>query len=73
MYIYIYTYIYIYICVCVCVYSVSSTFLIVFGDDRIRGIREQMMSQVDLVMRRAGVGLVSGEVLSGFLYFYDFK
>jgi len=40
----------------------------VFGDDRIRGIRVQMMSQVDLVMRKAGVGLAwEKNILSKFL------
>ena len=32
-----------------------------FGDDHVRCTREQMMLQVDLVMRRVGVGLVLGE------------
>jgi len=40
--IYIYIYIYIY------VYFVGSPYLLVFGDDRVRGTREQMMLQVDL-------------------------
>jgi len=39
-------YIYIY------VYYVSSPYLLVFGDDRVCGTREQMMLQVDLVRRR---------------------
>jgi len=51
-YIYIYIYIYIYVCVCVCVcvrvcvcvfILLSSPYLLVFGDDRVRGTREQMM------------------------------
>jgi len=53
----LYIYIYIYI------YSVSSPSLLVFGDARIRGIREKMMLQVDLVRRRAGVGLVLGDFI----------
>jgi len=48
---YIYIYIYIY------VYFVNSPYLLVFGDDRVRGTREQMMLQVDLVRHRAGAGL----------------
>ena len=49
---------YIYICVCVCVvYSVSSPYQLVFGDDRVRGTREQMMLQVDLVMLGDGAGI----------------
>ena len=59
IYIYIYTYIYIYIYV----YSISSPYLLVFGNDHIRGIREQMMLQVDLVRRRAGAGLVLGDFI----------
>ena len=36
---------------------VSSPYLLVFGDDRVRGTREQMILQVDLVRPRDGVGL----------------
>jgi len=58
------------VCVCVClylyVYFVSSPYLLVFGDDRIRGIREQMVLQVDLVRRRARVGLVLGRFSQSF-------
>ena len=43
-------YIYIY------VYFVSSPYLLVFGDDRVRGTREQMMLQVDLVRLSNGAG-----------------
>ena len=65
----IYIYIYIY------VYFVSSPYLFVCGDDRIRGIHEQMMFQVGLVRHRARAGLDIGEGFSqSFLYcFYDFK
>jgi len=56
----LYIYIYIY------VYFVSSPYLLVFGDDRIRGIREQMVLQVDLVRRRAGAGLVLGSFSQSF-------
>jgi len=31
--------------------------VLVFGDDRVRGILEQMMLQVDLVRRSTGAGL----------------
>jgi len=34
---------------CMCVYFVSSPYMFVFRDDRVRGTREQMMLQVDLV------------------------
>jgi len=56
----VYIYIYICVCVCVCVFrihvclTVSSPYLLVFGDDRVRGIREKMMLQVDLMRHRAG-------------------
>jgi len=47
---YIYIYIYDY-------FIVSSPYLLVFGDDRVCGTREQMMLQVDLVRHRVGTGL----------------
>ena len=37
--------------------TVSSPYMLVFGDDRVRGTREQMMLQVDLVRHRVGAGL----------------
>jgi len=42
------------------VYCVSSPYLLVFDDNRVRGTRKQMMLQVDLVRLRAGVGLDLG-------------
>jgi len=39
------------------VYSVSSPYLLVFGDDRVRGTREQMMLQVDSVRLGDGAGI----------------
>jgi len=42
-------------------YSVSSPYLLVFGDDRVRDTREQIMLLVDLVRHRVGAGLVWGE------------
>jgi len=39
------------------VFIISSPYLLVFGDDRVPGTREQMMLQVDLVRHRAGAGL----------------
>ena len=35
-------------------YIVRSLYLLVFDDDCVRGTREQMMLQVDLVMHKAG-------------------
>jgi len=39
------------------VYSVSSPYLLVFGDDRVRGTWEQMMLQVDSVRLGDGAGI----------------
>jgi len=47
-------------------YLFSSLYLLVFGDDRVRGTREQMILQVELVRLSRGVG----ESL-GVLYYYD--
>ena len=47
-------------------YLLSSPYLLVFGDDRIRGIHEQMVLQVGLVRRRAGAGLVFGSFSQSF-------
>jgi len=44
----------------ICLYMIilifSSPYLLVFGDDRVRDTREQMMLQVDLVRPRDGAG-----------------
>jgi len=53
-------------CLYLYVYSVSSPYLIVFGDDCIRGICEHMVLQVDLVRHRAGAGLVLGQFSQSF-------
>ena len=37
-----------------------------FGDDRICGIREQIVLQMDLVRRRAGAGLAWGRFSQSF-------
>jgi len=56
------------------IYSVSSPYLLVFGNDHICSIREQMMLQVDLVRRRARAGLVLGDFYHCFyIVFYNFK
>ena len=39
---------------------VSSPYLLVFGDDRVRGTREQVMMQVELVRLSYGEGLIMG-------------
>jgi len=39
------------------VYFVSSPYLLMFGDDRVRGTREQMMLQVDSVRLGDGAGI----------------
>jgi len=51
----------------VCVYFVSSPYLLVFGDDRVRGTWEQMMLQVDLVRLSSGAGKTHG---NNFIEFY---
>jgi len=43
----------IYMFVYMITFIVSSSYLLVFGDDHVRGTREQMMLQVDLVRRRS--------------------
>jgi len=45
------------------VYFVSSPYLLVFGDDRVRGTQEQMMLQVDLVRLSSRAGKTMGIVL----------
>jgi len=51
------------VCVCVCVWCIfmcyyfSSPYLFVFGDDRVRGTREQMILQVELVRPSCGEGI----------------
>ena len=54
-------------------YSVSSPYLLVFGDDRIRGTREQSMLQVDLVRQRAGAGLVGRGHSQSFIFYECLK
>jgi len=41
-------------------YFISSPYLLMFGDDRVCGTREQMMLQVDLVRLRDEVGASLG-------------
>jgi len=56
------------------VLHISSPYLLVFGDDRVRGTREQMMLQVDLVMRRVGVELAwEKNIFIRVFMFYDFR
>jgi len=47
-------------------YFVSSPYLLVVGNDRVLGTREQMMLQVDQVRHRAGARLVWEKNLSEF-------
>ena len=50
-----------FVCIYVFLYIVlivSSPYLLVFGDDRVRDTQEHMMLQVDLVRPRARAGLV---------------
>ena len=39
---------------------ISSPYLLVFGDDRVRGTREQVMMQVELVRLSCREGLIMG-------------
>jgi len=60
-----------YTCICVfsiflCVSSVSSPYLFVFGDDRVRGTCEQVVMQVELVRLSCGEGMIMG------FYYYVF-
>jgi len=55
----------------VCFLTVSSPYLLVFGDDRVRGTRQQMMLQVDLVRHRDGAW-ASLEDFSIELFYYEF-
>ena len=49
-------------------YFVSSPYLLMFGDDRVRSTREQMMLQVDLVRLSIGAGKTHE---NNFIEFYD--
>jgi len=55
--------VFIYIWIVYVYYTVSSPYLLAFGDDRIRGTREQMMLQVDLVRYKAGAWASLGNFL----------
>jgi len=63
------------VCVCVCVCFVSSPYLLVFGDDCVRGTREQTMLQVDLVRLSNGAEKNSWEqfLLSFITYGFGIK
>jgi len=53
--------------------TVSSPYLLVFGNDRVRGTREHIMLQVDLVRRRARAWASLGNFLHSFIVFTNFK
>ena len=53
-----------------CVSSVSSPYLPVFGDDRVRGTREQVMMQVELVRLSCGEGMIRGSLCSCFFILF---
>jgi len=52
------------------VLTVSSPYLFVFGDDCVRGTREQVMMQVELVRLSCGEGLFMGIFMFMFLSLY---
>ena len=62
-------------CLYLYVYFVSSPYLLVFGDDHIRDIREQMVLQVDLVRHRAEAGITWAKAFYIFITitFYGFE
>jgi len=49
--------------------SFSSPYLLVFGDDRVRSTREEVMMEVELVMLNCGEGMIMGSFSLCFLYF----
>jgi len=62
-------------CICICdiylyVLTVSSPYMLVFGDDRVRGTHEQVMIQVELVRLSCGEGLIMGIFMFMFLSLY---
>ena len=50
-------YMYMYVGIFFCVSTISSPYLLVVGDDRVRGTREQVMMQVELVRLSCGEGM----------------
>jgi len=52
-------------------FLVSSPYLLVLGDDRVRGTLEQMTLQVDLVRHRARARLVGKGVYQSFYYVFE--
>jgi len=52
------------------VLTVSSPYLLVFGDDRVRGTREHVMMQVELVRLNYGEGLIMRIFMFMFLSLY---
>ena len=44
------------------VLSFSSPYLLVFSDDLVRGLREQVMMQVKLVRLSCGDGIIMGSI-----------
>jgi len=59
--------------ICICVWYTFMfyllPYLLVFGDDRVRGTHEQVMSQVKLVRLSCGEGIIMGSLYLCFLYF----
>ena len=53
-------YMYMYVCMFLCVSIVNSPYLLVVGDDRVRGTLEQVMMQVELVRLSDGEGMTMG-------------
>jgi len=53
-------YMYMYVGIFLCVSIVNSPYLLVVGDDRVRGTLEQVMMQVELVRLSDGEGMTMG-------------
>jgi len=51
---------YMYVGIFLCVSTVSSPYLLVVGDDRVCGTREQVMMQVQMVRLSCGEGMTMG-------------
>ena len=64
--------IHVYVCwyIFLCVSTVSSPYLLVFGDDRVHGICEQVMMQVELVRLSCGARMFMGIFMFMFLSLY---
>jgi len=54
-----------------CVSSFSSPYLLVFGDDHVRGTREQVIMQVELVRLSCWEGMIMGSFSYVFFILFE--